>query len=115
MMFILILGFQYSVLYVKHLRLRAVPLGVGHSQVPAVHHKDLKLPKFLNVVHSKLDASLDFNVTTVCRVNAAHAATDLLVQKITATPSALATSCKSETDSLLILPELKLVLNPHKT
>lgn len=67
--------------YNKRLRVGAAPLAVGRGQIPAVHHKDVKLSELLDVVHSKLDAALDFNVTKVCRVNAAHAAADLLIQK----------------------------------
>ena len=63
----------------EHLRVRTVLLGVGHSQTPDEHHEDLKLSKFLDVVHSKLDASLDFNVSKLCRVEATYAAADLRV------------------------------------
>lgn len=48
-----------------------------------MHHKDVKLSELLDVVHSKLDASLDFNATKVCRVDAADAAADLLIHNTT--------------------------------
>lgn len=36
-----------------------------------MHHKNMKLSKLLDVVHSKLDASLDADFSRVCRTNAA--------------------------------------------
>lgn len=67
----------------QHSRVRAALLVVGHSQVVALHHKDVELSQLLDVVHSKLDAPLDFNVAEVTVVNAADAATDLLEYKRT--------------------------------
>lgn len=46
-------------------------LSVSCGQISAVHHKDMKLSKLLDVVHSKLDASLDVDFSRVCRINAA--------------------------------------------
>lgn len=60
------------------LRVRVVLLGLSHGQISAVHHKDVQLSELLDVVHCKLDASLDFNVT---KVNVADAAADLLDHK----------------------------------
>ena len=68
---------------IKHLRVGAVLFTVRHGQVPAVHNKYVELSKLLDVVHSKLDASLDFNVSKVCRADAAGAAADLLITERT--------------------------------
>lgn len=62
----------------RHSRVGAALLVVGHSQVVALHHKDVELSQLLDVVDSKLDAPLDFDVGEVGRVNAADAAADLL-------------------------------------
>lgn len=67
----------------RHSRVRAALLVVGHSQVVALHHKDVELSQLLDVAHSKLDAPLDFNVAEVAVVNAADAAADLLEYKRT--------------------------------
>lgn len=67
----------------RHSRVRAALLVVGHSQVVALHHKDVELSQLLDVVHSELDAPLDFNVAVVAVVNAADAAADLLEYKRT--------------------------------
>lgn len=69
----------------RHSRVRAVLFVVGHSQIVALHHKDVELSQLLDEVHCKLDASLDFNVIDVCMVDAANAATNLLVCKRTKT------------------------------
>lgn len=67
----------WSIIHDKHLRVRTVLLGVSNSQIIAVHHKYVKLSNFLDVVQSKLDASLDFDVANVSQVKAADAAIDL--------------------------------------
>lgn len=58
-------------------RIRALLLHIGHGQIPAAHHKDVKLSQLLDVVDSKLEAALDIQVTHLCRENAAAAAADL--------------------------------------
>lgn len=60
----------------RHSRVRAVLFVVGHSQIVALHHEDVKLSQLLDEVHCKLDAPLDFNV-----IDAANAATNLLVEE----------------------------------
>lgn len=61
--------------------MRVVLFDVSHSKIPAIHNKDMKLSKLLDVVNSKVDASLHFIVSEVCVVNAGSAATDLLIDK----------------------------------
>lgn len=58
-------------------RIRALLLHVGHGQIAAAHHKDVKFSELLDVVDGKLEAALDLQVANVCRENAADAAADL--------------------------------------
>lgn len=44
----------------RHSRIRAHLLHVGHGQIPAVHHKHVKLSKLLDVVDGNLETAPHF-------------------------------------------------------